>query len=795
MKDRLPAPSPNTIPESSASNSNAPSATGSNFIREIVEADLKSGRHGGQVVTRFPPEPNGYPHIGHLKAISINFGTARDYGGRCHLRFDDTNPETENIEYVEAIERDIRWLGFDWGEHLYFASDYFERLYAFANELITSGKAYVCSLSEEELREYRGTITVAGRPSPYRERSIRENLDLFRRMRAGEFPEGAHVLRAKIDMASPNMKMRDPAIYRIRNAAHYRTKDAWHVYPLYDFAHCLSDAIENITHSLCSLEFENNRELYDWFIDNLAVPSRPHQYEFARLELDYTITSKRKLRQLVELGLVSGWDDPRMPTISGLRRRGYSPQALRNFMDRTGVSRNQGTVEMSLLEFCAREELSQHARRVLCVLTPLRVVIENYAEGQHEEFDAPYFPAEVPGEGSRKLTFSRVLFVEQSDFADPAPKQWHRLSPGAEVRLRYAYLIRCKEVIRDSSGEVIELRCTYDPASRGGATPDGRRVKGTIHWVSADTAVECEVRLYDRLFSDPSPDRGKDGPDFKTFLNTDSLKVVNALIEPSVAGSPVGTQLQFERQGFFAVDPDSTDAHLVFNRTVPLRDSWAKIAGASVGSEAFPARRRDKPQAPSVVTQATVGGPHPVAEGRPETSEAARAFEAEFGVSAEQARLLTSDKALADFFREAHRAHSQPKALANWITTELLRELKERSVAELPFSGQALGELLQLLDSQVISTTTAKEVFAEMLTSGATPASIVKERGLGRIGDDAQLEPLILAVLAAHPEHVAKYRAGQTGLLGALVGQVMKKTGGRADAQRVNALLEQMLSS
>ena len=411
MKERLPAPSSanpddaspdNASPDTSASIPSAPPATGLNFIREIVEADLKAGRHGGRVVTRFPPEPNGYPHIGHVKAITINFGTARDYGGRCHLRFDDTNPETENIEYVEAIQRDIRWLGFDWGEHLYFASDYFERLYAFANELITSGKAYVCSLSEEELREYRGTITAAGRPSPYRQRSIRENLDLFRRMRAGEFPEGAHVLRAKIDMASPNMKMRDPAIYRIRHAAHYRTKDAWHVYPLYDFAHCLSDAIEDITHSLCSLEFENNRELYDWFIDNLAVPSRPRQYEFARLVLDYTITSKRKLRQLVELGLVNGWDDPRMPTISGLRRRGYSPQALRNFMDRTGVSRNQGTVEMSLLEFCAREELSQHARRVLCVLAPLRVVIENYPEGQHEEFDAPYFPAEVPGAGLSK---------------------------------------------------------------------------------------------------------------------------------------------------------------------------------------------------------------------------------------------------------------------------------------------------------------------------------------------------------------------------------------------------------
>lgn len=763
-------------------------AQASNFIREIVEADLKSGRHGGKVVTRFPPEPNGYPHIGHVKAITINFGTARDYGGRCHLRFDDTNPETEDVEFVEAIERDIRWLGFDWGEHLYFASDYFDRLYAFAEELISTGKAYVCSLTEEQLREYRGTITEPGRLSPYRERSVEQNLDLFSRMRVGEFKEGAHVLRAKIDMASPNMKMRDPAIYRIRHAAHYRTKNAWHVYPLYDFAHALSDAIEGITHSLCSLEFENNRELYDWFIENLEVPSHPHQYEFARLAVTYTITSKRKLRLLVDSGKVTGWDDPRMPTISGLRRRGYSPRSLRNFIDRVGVSRNPGTVELGLLEFCAREDLSQHARRVLCVQEPLRVVIENYPEGQREEIDAPYFPPDVPVDGSRKLTFSRVLYIEQSDFADPAPKEWHRLAPGAEVRLRYAYLITCKELVRDSSGKLVELRCTYDPASRGGTTPDGRRVKGTIHWVSAETAIPCEVRLYDRLFSDPDPDQGKDGPDFQTFLNEDSLEVRSALIEPSVAGSPAGTQYQFERQGFFVVDPDSSAQRLVFNRTVSLRDSWAKIAAAGVPQAASApvvarAVARDKAQ------------PRPAAAPRAELSPAARALEAEFGLSSEQARLLTADAALTALFRDALAVHAEPRSVANWITTELLRELKERSVSDLPFSGQALGELLALLDAQSISTTAAKEVFAEMLASGTSPASIVAERRLGRIGDDSTLAPVVDAVIAAHPDHVAKYKAGQLGLLGALVGQVMKKTGGRADAQRVNALLKQRLSS
>jgi glutaminyl-tRNA synthetase len=801
-----PAPSGSQGAGSAASPSavsSAATAAPTNFIREIVEADLKSGRHGGRIVTRFPPEPNGYPHIGHVKAITINFGIARDYGGRCHLRFDDTNPETEEVEYVEAIQRDIRWLGFDWGEHLYFASDYFERLYAFAEELITSGKAYVDSLSEEALREYRGSITEAGRPSPYRSRPVQENLDLFARMRKGEFAEGEHVLRAKIDMASPNMKMRDPAIYRIRHAAHYRTGTAWHVYPLYDFAHCLSDAIEGITHSLCSLEFENNRELYDWFIDNLAVPSEPHQYEFARLAVTYTITSKRKLRQLVETGLVHGWDDPRMPTISGLRRRGYSPQALRNFMDRTGVSRNPGTVEMDLLEFCAREELSQHARRVLCVQQPLRVVIENYPEGQTEQFDAAYFPPDSALQGSRQLSFSRVLYVERSDFADPAPKQWYRLAPGAEVRLRYAYLIRCEQVILDDSGQVAELRCTYDPASRGGATPDGRRVKGTIHWVSAKAAIACELRLYDRLFSDAEPDQGKDGVDFKSFLNPDSLEVVNALIEPSVLGSAPGTQFQFERQGFFAVDSDSTAERLVFNRTVSLRDSWAKIvahdAPLVAPGKAGKAPAGEAPARPAIASPA--GGEHKrgsskqPAQQSHAASDAAQAFAAEFGVSAEQARLLTADPALTAFFREAHAVHPVAKTLSNWITTELLRELKERSIAELGFSGGALGELVALLDSQAISTTAAKEVLSEMLLSGRAPASIVAERGLGRLGNDEQLRPLIVAVLEERPDYVAKYKAGQLGLLGALVGQVMRKSGGRADAQRVNELLKQLLSS
>ncbi len=547
------------------------------FIREIIEADLASGKHES-IVTRFPPEPNGYLHIGHAKSIVLNFGVAEQYGGRCHLRFDDTNPTKEEMEYVESIKEDVRWLGFDWGEHLYFASDYFGQLYEWAEHLVREGLAYVDDQSAEEIRATRGTLTEPGTPSPWRERSVEENLDLLRRMKAGEFPDGSRVLRAKIDMAAPNLNLRDPVLYRILHEAHHRTGSEWCIYPMYDFAHGQSDAIEGITHSLCTLEFENHRPLYDWFLEHLPVPHRPRQIEFARLNLTYTVLSKRKLLRLVEEGHVTGWDDPRMPTISGLRRRGYTPESIRTFCERVGVAKRDSTVDVALLEWAVRDHLNVTARRVMGVLRPLKVVIENYPEGQVEHFDAPYFPDDPPKMGSRKVPFTRELWVERTDFMEDPPKKFWRLAPGREVRLRWAYLVTCTGVVKDDDGNVVEVRCTYDPETRGGNAPDGRKVRGTIHWVSAAHGIPAEVRLYDRLFDRPDPDRvdGK-GEDFLANLNPDSLEVVEAVVEASLAGVAPGDRFQFERTGYFCVDPDSTPERPVFNRTVPLRDSWAKI--------------------------------------------------------------------------------------------------------------------------------------------------------------------------------------------------------------------------
>ena len=513
------------------------------FIREIIREDMRKGTYGGKVLTRFPPEPNGWLHIGHAKSITLNFGVAAEFGGLCNLRFDDTNPETEDPAFVEAIQRDIRWLGFDWDDRLYFASDYFDQFYEFAVQLVKMGKAYVDSLSEEEIREYRGTVLTPGRPSPYRVRSVEENLDLLARMRRGEFPDGAHVLRAKIDMASPNMKKRDPLLYRIRHAHHYRTGDKWCIYPFYDYAHPLSDAIEGITHSICTLEFENNREIYDWLVDNLIEPPQPRQYEFARLNLDYTVMSKRKMLQLVNEGYVSGWDDPRMSTIAGLRRRGITPEAIRTFSEKVGVAKANSRVDIALLEYCIRDDLNYRAPRVMCVLRPLKVVITNYPEGQVEQLDAPYWPHDVPKEGSRPVPFSREIYIERDDFMEDPPKSFYRLAPGREVRLRYAYIIRCDEVIKDpQTGEVTELRCTYDPATQGGAAPQGRKVRGAIHWVSAQHALPVEVRLYDRLFLKPNPDDVEEGKTFKDNLNPNSMEVVTeARVEPSVGDDPPGS--------------------------------------------------------------------------------------------------------------------------------------------------------------------------------------------------------------------------------------------------------------
>jgi glutaminyl-tRNA synthetase len=552
----------------------------SDFIREIIVEDLRTNKYGGRVHTRFPPEPNGYLHIGHAKSICLNFGVAAEFGGLCNLRFDDTNPTKEEVEYVESIMEDIRWLGFDWEDRLFYASDYFEQLYEFALQLIKAGKAYVDSLSADEIRDYRGTLTEPGKDSPYRNRSVEENLDLFHRMRAGEFEDGAHVLRAKIDMASPNLNMRDPVMYRILHAEHHRTGNTWCIYPMYDFAHGQSDSIEGITHSICTLEFEDHRPLYDWFLDELHI-HHSQQIEFARLNLSYTVLSKRKLIELVEGGYVAGWDDPRMPTLSGLRRRGYTPEAIRNFCERIGVAKSNSTVDIALLEHCIREDLNQRAPRVMAVLRPLRVVIDNYPEGQVEELEAINNP-EDPSMGSRKLPFSRVLYIEQEDFLEDPPKKWFRLAPRREVRLKHAYYITCVDVVKDEqTSEVIELHCTYDPETRGGWSEDGRKVKGTLHWVSAPHALEAEVRLYDYLFTKPDPSEVEDGSDFKANLNPNSLETLTSCrVEPDLAGAAPGSRYQFLRLGYFCVDPDSTRGALVFNQTVSLRDTWAKIQKA-----------------------------------------------------------------------------------------------------------------------------------------------------------------------------------------------------------------------
>jgi glutaminyl-tRNA synthetase len=559
-----------------APTSSSPGTEPLDFIREIIVSDRAAGRHGGRVHTRFPPEPNGYLHIGHAKAICLNFGVAQEFAGWCNLRMDDTNPTKEDIEYVESIANDVRWLGFDWHDGVLFAADYFEQMYAYAEQLIQMGKAYVDDLTADEIRVYRGTLTEPGTEGPYRNRSVAENLDLFRRMRAGEFPDGSRVLRAKIDMASPNINMRDPTLYRIRHASHHRTGDTWRIYPMYDYAHPIEDAIEDITHSLCTLEFEDHRPFYDWVIETLQTPSRPQQIEFARLNLTYTVMSKRKLLQLVEEKRVSGWDDPRMPTISGLRRRGYTPEAIRDFCDRIGVAKKENVIDVALLEHCVREDLNRRAPRAMAVLKPLKIVLENYPDGLVEEMDVVNNP-EDPSAGTRKVPFSRVLYIEHDDFREDPPKKFFRLAPGREVRLRNAYLITCREVVKDpATGEIVELRCTYDPATRGGDAPDGRKVKATLHWVSAAHAIDGEIRLYDRLFSVADPSADDDG-DWKKFLNPDSLQVLTACkLEPSLA-TTAATRYQFERLGYFAVDPDAKPGAPVFNRTVTLKDSWAKI--------------------------------------------------------------------------------------------------------------------------------------------------------------------------------------------------------------------------
>jgi glutaminyl-tRNA synthetase len=791
------------------------------FLRAIVAEDLRTGRHSS-VITRFPPEPNGYLHIGHATSVVLNFGVAAEVGGRCHLRFDDTNPETEEQKYVDSIIDTVAWLGYDWGEHLYFASDYFEAMYNFAEHLIREGRAYVDSSSEEEIREHRGTVMQPGRPTPYRDRSAEENLDLFRRMRAGEFPDGAHVLRGRIDLAAKNMLLRDPVLYRIRHAAHYRTGDDWCIYPLYDYAHPIEDALECITHSFCTLEFENNRALYDWVVDHIprgqpphGIPpeSRPRQYEFARRNFEYTIVSKRKLLELVNGGYVSGWDDPRMPTLAGLRRRGFTPEAVRTFCDLIGIGKAENRADIGVLEYAIRDDLNQKAPRVQCVLRPLRMVVTNYPEDQVEELDAPLFPHDVPREGSRPLPFSRTLFIDRDDFRETAPRGFHRLSPGAEVRLRYAYVIRCDEVIKDASGEAVELRCTYYPETRGGAAPEGRRIKGTIHWVSAEHAVPCQVRLYDRLFTVPDPEAGD--ADFKTFLNPESLVVVEeALVEPSIAQDPPGRHYQFERVGYFFSDPeDSRPGRLVFNRTVTLRDTWAKVAGRfGAGAEPRPepgelGRTRVGAGAgmgPGRGTNAAGGRPLPMPDAGSAPREPARSqaledrrarYRTELGLGAEEAEILTRERDIADLF-EAAAAQGDASAvsIANWLIHELPRARGARSIVELAFGGPELADLVAMVDAGTLSSSVAREVLAELAVTGGSPRSIVERRGLEQISDVESLGAVVDQVLAAHAGKVEEYRGGKTGLVGFFVGQVMRSTGGRANPELARGLIEERLA-
>jgi glutaminyl-tRNA synthetase len=785
---------------------------GRDFVRQIIDRDVAQGRNDGKVVTRFPPEPNGFLHIGHAKSICLNFGLAEEYdGARCHLRFDDTNPITENVEYVEAIQEDVRWLGFDWGEHLYFASDYFEEMYRFAEELIEKGLAYVDSQSEEEIREGRGTVTRPGRPSPYRNRSVEENLDLFRRMRAGEFPDGAHVLRGRIDMASPNMLMRDPVFYRIRHAHHYRTGDEWCIYPLYDYAHCLEDALEGVTHSLCTLEFENNREIYDWIIENTSVPSRPRQYEFARLNLDYTVMSKRKLLRLVQEGDVSGWDDPRMPTVAGLRRRGVTPEAIRSFSDMIGVAKADSRVDMGKLEWAIRDDLNRKAPRVLGVLRPLSVVIGNWPEGEVDELDAPYFPHDVGIEGSRKVPFSGELFIDRHDFAEDPPKGFKRLVPGGEVRLRYGYVIRCEEVVKDEAGEVAELRCTYDPETRGGTTPDGRKVKGTIQWVSAAHAVPCEVRLYDRLFRVPDPDRavveagevvgeggsgsggegggsGSDAPaDFRAFLNPNSLEVVEgALVEPSVLEDPPDTRYQFERVGYFWRDPvDGMGERVVFNRIVGLRDTWGARPVEESLKEAGGGRE--------AVTDDVVRLPPTLP---PEVKARADALTTDFGLTDTDAAILARDRDVEVWYRRAVEA-APPAAsavsLANWLIHELPPHQGDRELGELPFEPGEFAALVALVEDGTVSSSGGRQVLEVLAREGGDPRRVVDRLDLAQVSDAQALKPVVAEVLEANPEKVQEYRDGKKGLMGFFMGQVMRRTGGKADPTVATELLEREL--
>lgn len=771
-------------------------AGGNNFIRSIIDKDLADGKNE-TIVTRFPPEPNGYLHIGHASSIVLNFGIARDFPDAvCHLRFDDTNPDTEDPEFVKSIQNDIKWLGFDWKDKLFFASDYFEQLYDLAVDLIKQGKAYVDSESSDEIRAHRGTVTEPGVHSRYRNRSVKENLDLFSRMRSGEFPEGAHVLRAKIDMASPNMLLRDPVLYRIKHAHHYRRGNDWHIYPLYDFAHPLSDAIEGVTHSVCTLEFEVHRPLYDWLVENVRVDwePRPYQHEFARRNLNYTVTSKRKLLRLVNEGYVHGWDDPRMPTIAGLRRRGYTAASIQAFCERIGITRSNGEDDIAMLEYSIRDDLNHKAPRVMCVLRPLKVVITNYPEGQVEQLEASYWPHDVPKEGVRNVPFSRELYIETDDFQEVPQKKFHRLAPGKEVRLRYAYVIKCDEVIKDAAGNVVEVRCSYDPETKSGGVNADRKVKGTIHWVSASHAVPAEVRLYERLFKVPHPEDVAEGEDFLVNLNPESEEILkNSLIEPSVANAAPGSRFQFERQGYFIVDSkDSHAGELVFNRIVTLRDAWAKITERSPApSTGEKAKKKEQPQEVVVRTRADVEAS--LAAQSPEAVAAFKRYVDTHDISLSDAEALVSDAEALHLVEEAYKAGADAKTAAAWVVNIIPGALKDAGVAAAGFEGNDLASLLGFIEDGTLSARIAKDVLDTMIQSGKQPAAIIEEKGLKQVNDSDALNAIADQLINQFPDKVEAYRSGKKGLIGFFVGQAMKASQGKANPQMVKELLMEKL--
>ena len=746
------------------------------FLRVIVEEDLKTNKYNN-IVTRFPPEPNGFPHIGHAKSICINFGIARDYNGHCNLRMDDTNPTKEDTQYVEALKDAVKWLGFDWGKNVYFTSDYFPKLYEYAVQLIKMGKAYVDSIDEEKMRELRGTVTQAGQRSEYANRSIEENLELFEKMKNGEFKDGEHVLRAKIDMAAANMKMRDPLLYRIRHAHHFRAGDKWCIYPMYDFAHCLSDYIEGVTHSICTLEFENNRDIYDWVLDTLNLkPPRPYQHEFARLGINYTVMSKRKLLELVKGNYVSGWDDPRMPTIAGYKRRGYTPESILNFCDQIGVAKANSMVDVAQLEYCIRDDLNKKAPRVMCVLYPLKVTIENY-EGE-EEIVASYYPHDVPKEGSREIPFTKELYINREDFNENPPKGYYRLTPTQPVRLRHGYIISCKEIVKDEKGNITEIKAEYYKDSKSGSDTSGIKVKSAIQWVSATKGKKVEVRLYDRLFKNEAPESVED-------LNQNSLTIIkDALIEPAVIENKKEERFQFEREGYFYKDPiDYSDEKPVFNKIVSLKDSWAKKTKKVENKAKVEKKQENK--------KVQIDG-----EATPLTKEQEALFEKytkQLNLNAEVSNILVRDEKLSSFYEEALSFLNSPIALANIVANDVAKQLKEKSNDELKFKPSDIAELVKMIDDETISTKIAKQVFEQMSETGEKPKKIVEDKGLIQISDPNIILPIIDDVIKKNPENLEKYKNGNTKLSGFFVGQVLKATQGKANPKIVNELVNKAL--